>query len=135
MKRIVSCIVSTMMLLGLSILNQPAVAQDIGGPEAETTVTNTMGSGKIGFAASFDGSQQFNADIDRGGSFSLFRGRFGVAVPVRFNDSVGLDTQFRYQWDDYNFSQRLDPWGTINTLTLVSLLKWQMNEQWGFYGA
>jgi hypothetical protein len=133
MKRMLQRITCGSVFLVLTLFNLPVLAQEIGDFDTGSTATNT-GPGKVGFAASFDGSQQFNADIDHGGSFSVFRGRFGVAVPVRFNDSLGLDAQFKYQWDAYGFSQQLDPWGTINTLQTTTLLNWRASEKWAFYG-
>ena len=133
MKRMFQRIVCGSILLVLPIFNLPAFAQAIGDFNTGSTVSNA-GPGKVGFAASFDGSEQFNADIDHGGSFNVFRGRFAAAVPVRFNDSFGLDTQLKYQFDSYGFNKTFDPWGTINTLQATTLLKWQMNEKWAFYG-
>ena len=79
-------------------------------------------------------AHQFNTHVDDGGNFSLDRFRFGLGLPLRFNDQFALDTRFKYQLDAYNFGGGLDPWGNIQTLTIASLLQYRPDEHWLWYG-
>ena len=133
MKRIVCRLGCSCLAVLLPIFALPAVAQERGdlntGVESSATGTN-----RFGFSAGFTGSQQFNTDIDHGGTFSLFRGRFDVGVPVRLNDTMMLDTTLKYQWDAYDFGNQLDPWGTINTLQPTTILKMRVSDKVGVFG-
>ncbi|MDX2167294.1 MAG: hypothetical protein SF182_09530 [Deltaproteobacteria bacterium] len=80
-------------------------------------------------------SWQGDADIDRGGNFSVNRfdigllGRAQVADPLRWTNALFFGLS------DYDFGgtggSSNQPWGTILTLRLVSKLTYALDEQWG----
>ncbi len=121
------------LLLGLPLLAAPALAQEIESLNTGTAAAKESPQ-KVALAVTFGGADQFNTDIDRGGTFNLFRGRVGADLGVRLNDSLVWDTTLKYQFDAYGFNKTFDPWGTINTLQPTTLLKWQVDEKWMFYG-
>jgi hypothetical protein len=132
------------MLAGMSLMSIPAFAQDaenmdngVSAPdsvEQQQPVDNQSGqSGRLPITVSAGVSEQFNADIDDGGSFSITRVKTGVSVPVRLNEDFKLSTSVRYEFDSYNFDD-IDAWENINTLSAASILSWRMNDNWTTYG-
>jgi hypothetical protein len=128
MRRMVRCIAFSGLLLSLPVFAQEAEELDTGAAVAPE------GTQKVHLAVYGDSSEQFNADVDKGGAFSLWRARIGGVVGVRLNDSMRWDTQARYEFDDYSFSKNLDPWQNLNSLQIATLLKWQQSEKLAVYG-
>lgn len=128
------------MLAGVSLLSLPVFAQDVDSLDngvstpapAESPSANQ--TGRLPIKVSTGASEQFSADIDSGGSFSLTRFNVGAVVPIRLDDQFTLGTSLRYGLDAYDFSGSFAPWNTINTFTAASILSWRLDEKWTAYG-
>jgi hypothetical protein len=126
------------MLAGMSLMSVPAFAQDVeslddgeAAPAPQAQAADK--SARLPIKVSAGVSEQFDTDIDGGGSFSITRFKVGAALPVRLNDDFVLGTSLRYGLDSYDFSGR-SPWENINTLSAASILSWRMDDNWTIYG-
>jgi long-subunit fatty acid transport protein len=83
-------------------------------------------------------AEQFNSNVDKGGSMSVTRFQAGLMVPFRLTDALVVNTSFKFGFDSYDFSsmqgQWQGPWHNINTYTLASILQGTINDQWSIYG-
>lgn len=128
------------LLAGLSLVAISASAQDVeslsqGMAAPAPQPAQPAGQGKRQPVIVNAGvSEQFNSSIENGGDFSITRVKLGVGVPLRLNDNLRLGTTARYEYDNYDFSGVTAPWQNINTLSLASILQWQMNDPWTIYG-
>ena len=128
------------VLAGVSLLGLPALAQDVesldngvAAPAAQAQPAADK-SARLPIAVTGGVSEQFKADIDKGGSFSLTRVKAGVSLPVRLNDAFTLSTSLRYEYDYYDFSGIPSLWKNINTLSASAILSWRVDEKWTAYG-
>jgi len=126
-------------LAGVSLLGLPLFAQDV----------ENLDEGEIALApidqspdkpeglpvkVSSGVSEQFNTDIDSGGSFSITRFKVGAATPISLSDDFVLNISLRYAIDSYTFDSIPAPWHNINSLTAASVLSWRLDDTWTVYG-
>lgn len=127
-------------LAGVSLIGLPLCAQDVesldNGVSTPAPVDQQAAdkSARLPITVSSGVSQQFNTDIDSGGSFSISRFKAAVGVPLRLNDDFVLGTTFRYGLDSYNFDSIPAPWHNINTLGASAILSWRLDDTWTVYG-
>jgi len=125
---------------GVSLMGLPLFAQDVENLDEDVTPPTPVDQAAAGQSArlpitvSAGVSEQFNTDIDSGGSFSIARFKTGVVAPWRLNDDYVLRTTFGYGLDSYTFDSRPAPWHNINTLAASAILSWRLDDTWTVYG-
>lgn len=127
------------MLAAMSAISLPAFAQDVesldDGEAAPAPMEQpTDKSARLPISVFAGVSEQFDSDINNGGSFSITRYKVGAALPVRLSDQFVLRTSLRYSLDAYTFDSIPSPWEDISTLTAASILSWRLDDTWTVYG-
>ena len=138
-KRITNQWTCRFALAGISLMGLPLFAQDVESLDDGVSTTAPQeqaadNSARPPIKISAGVSEQFDTDIDSGGSFSITRFKVGAILPVRLNDAFVLSTSLRYGLDDYTFDSIPAPWDTINTLSAAPILSWRMDDHWTIYG-
>lgn len=125
------------VMIGLSLVSLPALAQDSAPVNTGEEISETPAAeGKrLPITVDVGGSYQAQSDIDKGGDFSISRFLAGVGLPVRFNDQFALATTAKFELASFDFGgSAANAWDTIDTLTLVSLLQYHIDDKWSVYG-
>lgn len=104
------------------------------GQDEEQLQTGQPAARQLPFRYAVDSSYQFNAPVDGGGNFSLWRLRAALSIPAPLGQRLALYTTVRYELDSYDFGGGLDPWRDIHTLSASPLLFYRPAQHWLVYG-
>lgn len=81
---------------------------------------------------------QFDANLDKGGSVSVFRVFFDVDAGIPLSETLGVGLHFGYKYADYNFSAPVTfagtkPWDTVHNLEFGGNVGYDVTPEWSIY--
>jgi len=126
----ITILVALITALGAAI---PAMAKEAQSPEVDSALTEQAAQSPLRLSVSAGGSGQTEADIDSGGSFSLYHLNSGFTAPIRLDEISVLRSSIKYDFASYDFSDIPAPWENIHTFSFVSIYEWEGNGSWSYY--
>jgi hypothetical protein len=83
---------------------------------------------------------QFDANLDKGGSVSVFRLLLDADGNIPLSETLGVGLHFGYTYADYNFSDPagfagVKPWDKVHTLEFGGNVGYDLTPEWSIYVA
>ena len=98
-------------------------------------------SREVNFLFSGAYADQFSADIDNGGDFSVTRFIGELAVQTNLSDDFEMSIRFNYGVNSYDFSNGAlgapatsQPWEVIQTLNFGAIFTYTLTDRWSIFG-
>jgi hypothetical protein len=94
---------------------------------------------KVQFILRGGASYQFDTGLDTAGDFSVARGSVGLGVQAPLGDRLSLNIGASYSMAYYDFERVLrfgflEPWSDINTIRIMAIANYELNDQWAIFG-
>ncbi|MEP4077209.1 hypothetical protein [Haloferula sp.] len=125
------CKASCISLLTSAACLVPALAGPETAPEIspEKSIPDWVPSFGAGYL------HQFDADLDRGGSFSVDRAILRAGISRVFDRDRSIGVSLGYGYDGYSFDNLVpEPWSDIHTLRLGLPVRWALGDRWSLFG-
>jgi hypothetical protein len=99
-------------------------------------VTPQDGSPSISLAAT--PLYQFDSNLNKGGSVSVFRTIFDINGNIPLSETLGIGLHFSYNYADYNFSEPVTfagvkPWDKVHNLEFGGSVGYDLTPIWSIY--
>jgi len=126
-----STILSFFLALFFSLTAVPASAENPDAAPQDANPSLTLAATPV---------YQFDANLDKGGSVSVFRAIFTADGSIPLSETFGVGLHFGYTYADYNFSGSAafadaKPWDTVHTLEFGGNVGYDLTPEWSLYVA
>jgi len=119
------------LALCLALTAEPAAAEPADDAAQDRSPSVTLSATPV---------YQFDSNLDKGGSVSVFRLLFDVNGNIPLSETFGIGLHFGYNYADYNFSGPFTfagakPWDKVHTLEFGGSVGYDLTPEWSIYVA